>query len=561
MHNLPASDNQLTPQAKVTEMLLKLSFKNIKASLFLASALIVIWICISVFRALSAWFRVERALRKSGIPSGPPFFAALEAAKSEKPHRTVTQWVKEFGPLFWFHLGPFQVLMVTDPALVTEVCQRPGGYDKPKFGFDSVSQICSDKGHPNLATAADSEHYRRIRKAMVPAFSTARLKRGFPIITGVVGRMMEVLQRRDPRQPFNASQFMCTNAMDIIGAFGFETDMGGIESLKEGFTGIDKYKVTLEACVEAGKRLTDPLRVWKLWDPEVRQGNRTIERFREILREMLRDMHTQHQAGTLDPESFTALLLNIIDPASGKPLHDDLLLPEVGILFTAGFETVAAGLSWVLYGVAQNPDVQDKVAAELASLGLLASPGNPEPRPIDWEDLTQLVYLDAVIKEGLRMWAPAALNTVRVVTYDLTLGGRYQLPKGALVWLPLYSIMRSEANWENADSFLPERFLEEGAELAKQSQKTYIMNDCSSSDLDPDRPAKRYVPFSLGARNCVGMSLGKVIMYTTLAAVFSRFSLRLAPQMGGPEGIIEREIFHVTLGVHGGLQLMAEPRY
>jgi hypothetical protein len=55
-------------------------------------------------------------------------------------------------------------------------------------------------------------------------------------------------------------------------------------------------------------------------------------------------------------------------------------------------------MAWVLYGVSQHPAVEAKLVAELASLGLLATPGNPTPRTVEWDDLPKLVYLDAVIK-------------------------------------------------------------------------------------------------------------------------------------------------------------------
>ncbi len=64
----------------------------------------------------------------------------------------------------------------------------------------------------------------------------------------------------------------------------------------------------------------------------------------------------------------------------------------------AGFDTTGHTLSWTLYLVSQHPEVEAKVAAELAQHGLLATPGNPNPRPVQWDDLGKLTYLNAVIK-------------------------------------------------------------------------------------------------------------------------------------------------------------------
>eukprot|EP00884_Botryococcus_braunii_P022864 jgi/Botrbrau1/9261/Bobra.180_1s0018.1 len=216
-------------------------------------------------------------------------------------------------------------------------------------------------------------------------------------------------------------------------------------------------------------------------------------------------------------------------------------------------------MMWAMYAISQNPEVEAKLTAELASLGLLASPGNPNPRPVQWDDLPKLVYLDAIIKESMRMWAPAALNTIRQTQYDLKLGGKFWLPKGTVVWMPLYSIMRSAANWEDPDCFQPERFLLDGAELAK-SDKTADDAHGLSSHSNGEWPAKRYIPFSEGPRNCVGLSLANVLMPTTLAALYSRFTFSLAPQMGGPQGVEARETFHVMLGIKGGLHMFCQRR-
>jgi cytochrome P450 len=64
----------------------------------------------------------------------------------------------------------------------------------------------------------------------------------------------------------------------------------------------------------------------------------------------------------------------------------------------AGIDTTGHSLAWALYLLSQHPDVEAKVAAELAEHSLLATPTNPCPRPVAWDDLVKLTYLNAVIK-------------------------------------------------------------------------------------------------------------------------------------------------------------------
>ena len=61
--------------------------------------------------------------------------------------------------------------------------------------------------------------------------------------------------------------------------------------------------------------------------------------------------------------------------------------------------------AWTLFSLSQHPEVEAKLAAELAQHGLLATPERPMPRAIEWDDIPKLTYLQAIIK------VPAGLST------------------------------------------------------------------------------------------------------------------------------------------------------
>lgn len=74
-----------------------------------------------------------------------------------------------------------------------------------------------------------------------------------------------------------------------------------------------------------------------------------------------------------------------------------------------GFETTAHTLSFTVFCIADNLDVQDRIAAELTSLGLLRGHnGKSEARGLEYEDLPKLSYLDSVLKESMRMFPVVA---------------------------------------------------------------------------------------------------------------------------------------------------------
>jgi cytochrome P450 len=61
-------------------------------------------------------------------------------------------------------------------------------------------------------------------------------------------------------------------------------------------------------------------------------------------------------------------------------------------------------VAWTLFAVSKYPEVEARITAELDSLGLLASPAQPSPRELELDDLHKLPYLDAVIKESMRLY-------------------------------------------------------------------------------------------------------------------------------------------------------------
>jgi hypothetical protein len=91
-------------------------------------------------------------------------------------------------------------------------------------------------------------------------------------------------------------------------------------------------------------------------------------------------------------------------------------------------------MAWCLFAISTNPEVEDRVLAELDTLGLLAKAGYPEPRSLEVSDLGKLPYLNAAIKEAMR------LHTVRMamlLPFHQQNGWMYHHPFMCVVYLSL----------------------------------------------------------------------------------------------------------------------------
>jgi cytochrome P450 len=184
---------------------------------------------------------------------------------------------------------------------------------------------------------------------------------------------------------------------------------------------------------------------------------------------------------------------------------------------------VAAALAWICSLLAQHPDVERALRAELATvLG---------GRPPTAHDLPALTYTTMVIEEGLRLYPPTWVTARTPLTED-EIGG-YPIPARAVLLLSPYVLHRHPAFWADPEQFDPERF---------------------TPERSVGRPAFVYFPFGGGPRRCIGQRLAMMEMVLILAMVAQRYQLRLTP--GHP---IEPEP-RLTLRPRHGVLMTLHPR-
>jgi cytochrome P450 len=167
----------------------------------------------------------------------------------------------------------------------------------------------------------------------------------------------------------------------------------------------------------------------------------------------------------------------------------------------------------------KHPDKMRKVQDELASsLGCKDF--------VEEHDLNKLPYLDAVVKETLRMQPPAALLPRMVVVDGMSLGG-YSVPIGTYVLVNLWAIGRDPAVWPEPEEFLPERFL--GNQAA----------DFRGLDF-------AYKPFGAGRRMCPGLDFATRLVPLLLASILHKIEWRLPVRMA-PKDVDLKDRYSMVL--------------
>lgn len=217
-------------------------------------------------------------------------------------------------------------------------------------------------------------------------------------------------------------------------------------------------------------------------------------------------------------------LLDAQDEA-GRRMSDEQLKDEVMTLFLAGHETTANALSWTWYLLAQNPEVEQALAAELDSV--LAG------RAPTLADLPRLPYTEMVVKESMRLYPPA-WGIGRRALSDFELGG-YGIPAGTNVFIMQWVTQRDARFFPEPLRFDPERWREDPIRRGKI-------------------PRFAYFPFGGGPRVCIGAGFAMMEATLLLATIAQRYRFSLAAEAK------VAPLFSVTLRPKYGLPMIVHRR-
>ncbi|KAG1667985.1 hypothetical protein FOA52_000629 [Chlamydomonas sp. UWO 241] len=267
-----------------------------------------------------------------------------------------------------------------DPtALATIVGRGPGALGKAAKYYIPINGMTSPhEQHANLLTSEADPQWHAVRKAVARAFAWQNVKHKFPIILHCVDEMINVLRAKGPAASVDADQMALRVTLDVIGAAGFGHEYRSV--LQEDPAPSGHLLRVLPRCFhECMLRIASPLRSRAPWLFDLTKsgyfgkGRAGVAAFADFQAEMSRllDKMLERDDDGNDNQDIGTQLARLIrqgDITKGRALS------ELGILFVEGFETTGHTISWTLMHVAVNEGVQDRIAEELDSLGLLDKP-------------------------------------------------------------------------------------------------------------------------------------------------------------------------------------------
>lgn len=147
------------------------------------------------------------------------------------------------------------------------------------------------------------------------------------------------------------------------------------------------------------------------------------------------------------------------------------------------------------YCLATNPAEQEKLIEEIDQV--LGEDGE-----ISIDATSKMNFLDACVKETLRLW-PSVVRVERRSLCDFKLD-QLTIPKGSYAFIPVYAVHRDPQNYEDPDSFKPERFMPENKSKIK--------------------PAT-FIPFADGPRNCLGYKFALIMLKLSLVYILRKYTI------------------------------------
>ncbi|KAJ6474484.1 cytochrome P450 [Mycena vitilis] len=413
-----------------------------------------------------------------------------------KLHVYVKMLHEKYGPIV--RIGPNE-LSITDVSLLPSIL-GPNGM--PKGPLWKGRRISGKKGagskeaaRGNLIGSRDTKLHAEARKTWNRAFTPTAIRGYEPMLIRRVVQLVDALGG-DKGAVVDLSQWLSFFAFDFMGDIAFG---GGFELMRDGDKDGLWHKMERGIYLPA---LTQQI-PWSIdfvpYLPKIGQEMKALGKF------AVEQAKRRLQEGSVHNDLFYYLIDDKRDEAEPYPFP--LVVSNSVLAIVAGSDTSATVLANTFFLLLSHPESYNRLQAELDG----AFP--PGKEPTDAASLSSLPYLNAVIKESMRLLPPVGTSLQRAPTIgggSKMLGEGIVIPEGTSVMVPPYTMHRDPRYFSpNPDSYIPERW------MATQDDERFNVNEDA------------FIPFSTGPANCAGKNLAMLEIRMVMAYIMQAFDMRL----------------------------------
>lgn len=411
-------------------------------------------------------------------------------------HHTLASMASSLGctRLMALSLGPTPVIISSHPETAKEILCSPAFSDRPIKA--SARLLMFERA---IGFASYGPYWRHLRRVAASyMFSPRRISSLEGVRQCMANEMVknvskEMIERGTVELRGILQQASLRNMLDSV--FGSNLGMEGERlglMVREGYELISEFN--LEDYFPLG--LLDLKGV-------KRRCHKLARRVCELLDQIIKDR--KKDMGLEKKTDFLSVLLSL--PEEELLSTSDLVAVLWETIFR-GADTVAILMEWIMARITMHQDVQAKAQEEL---DMVLGNGKPKPRHVQDSDLQKLPYLQAVVKEVLRLHPPGPLlSWARLAVHDVTID-KVTIPAGTTAMVNMWAITHDPPIWKDPWAFRPNRFIEEDLSIM-------------GSDL-------RLAPFGSGRRVCPGRALALATVHLWLGRMLHEFKWLPAQQV------------------------------
>nr|XP_022342408.1 1,25-dihydroxyvitamin D(3) 24-hydroxylase, mitochondrial-like [Crassostrea virginica] len=431
-----------------------------------------------------------------GPPSLPVFGNALSyisGSSRGQMHKMQKEYHQQFGKIFKEKLGKITNVSIADPNIIEELARKEGVYPfRPPY--DSWVLYKKDRKQKfGIMSAVGPEWY----KARQSLSKIALRPKTVAEYTGIMNDVADIFVNRvrflkgEDGSVENLQSEMEKWALECVAGVLLEEKLGCLEN--EIDPTVENFINAVKTMFLTGHQLmvfAEFHRKWntRTWRDHVEAWDQIYAKSIQLLDQKLLDMEIKKN-DELPNGTTMGFLRHLVT-------NTNLTMEEIYVstteLLLAGVDTSSNALSFALYLLAKNPNAQEKLQQEVDKV----CKGNT----CTSENLQNMPYLKAVVKESLRMFPVIPINA-RVMQEDTILNG-YVIPKNTCVLLNGYTMAHDEEYFPNPEEFKPERWLRD-----------------SGIESHPFA----MLPFGFGSRMCIGRRLAEQELFLTLTKMTQAF--------------------------------------
>ncbi|KAK0579856.1 hypothetical protein LWI29_032599 [Acer saccharum] len=447
--------------------------------------------------------------KKFKLPPGPipvPVFGNWLQVGDDLNHRNLTDLAKKFGEMFLLRMGQRNLVVVSSPDLAKEVLHTQG----VEFGSRTrnvVFDIFTGKGQDMVFTVY-GEHWRKMRRIMTVPFFTNKVVQQYRY--GWEDEAAHVVEdvRKNPEAATNGivlrkrlQLLMYNNMYRIMFDRRFESEDDPLFNKLKALNG-ERSRLAQSFEYNYGDFIP-------ILRPFLRGYLKICKQVKEKRLQLFKDYFVDERkklastTKSMNNEGLKCAIDHILDAQQKGEINEDNVLYIVENINVAAIETTLWSIEWGIAELVNHQEIQNKLRHELDTV---LGHGVQVTEP----DVQKLPYLQAVVKETLRLRMAIPLLVPHMNLHDAKLGG-FDIPAESKILVNAWWLANNPSHWKNPEEFRPERFLEEEAKV-----------EANGNDF-------RYLPFGVGRRSCPGIILALPILGITIGRLVQNFELLPPP--------------------------------